>query len=147
VVEGDYGMSIKRLFGILLRITLSVIFAGVLYTGWLAIVIPIFKSGFGGWVVKGVLWIVAPIITGLGFTVGPVIFELWPTAEKSGFWRRYKWTLVWCAIGGGICFLFGPMLIVFGMFGAGTLSVMIFEVLRLRKGPDGTGEAPFPRIL
>lgn len=38
-----------------------------------------------------------------------------------------------CAIGGGIVWGFGPMLIVFGMFAIGTLSVVLHEVARIRK--------------
>ena len=66
-------MTIKRLLGVLVRVALSVIFAGIFYIGWMAIALPTFKSGFGGLVVKAVIWILAPILTGLGFAVGPKI--------------------------------------------------------------------------
>ncbi len=125
-------MNIKRLVGVLLRIALSVIFAGVFYTAWMAIGLPIFKSGFDSRAVRAGIWILAPIMTGLGFAVGPVIFELWPMAEKCGFWQRYKWSLAGCAIGGGITFAFGPMLIVFGMLAVGMVSVMLYEVRQYR---------------
>jgi hypothetical protein len=36
-------------------------------------------------------------------------------------------------LGGGIVFVFGPMLIVFGMFAAGTVSVVLHEAARIRK--------------
>ncbi len=80
-------MTIKRLLGVLVRVALSVPFAGIFYTGWMAIAIPTVKSGFGGWVVKIVFWILAPIVTGFGFALGPKIFELLPTADKSRFWK------------------------------------------------------------
>ncbi|MHC4560054.1 MAG: hypothetical protein ACYTFW_18835, partial [Planctomycetota bacterium] len=57
-------------------------------------------------------------------------FEFLPTTKKGQFWKTYKWCLAGCAIGGGIFWLFGPMLIVFGMFLAGTLSIVIYEVVK-----------------
>ena len=33
--------------------------------------LPTFKSEFGGFAVKAIIWILAPILTGLGFAVGP----------------------------------------------------------------------------
>jgi hypothetical protein len=132
-VEGDYVVSIKKFVGVLLRVGVSVIFAGIFYIGWMAIAIPTIKTGFGGFFFRGVIWILAPIITGLGFAVGQKIFELLPYTEKSGFWETYKWCLAGCAIGGGILWLFGPMLIVFGMFAAGTMSVVLHEAARIRK--------------
>ncbi len=128
-------MTIKRLLGVLVRVALSVIFAGIFYIGWLAIAIPTLKSGLGGLFVfvKAVIWILAPIVTGLGFAVGIKIFELLPYTDKTSFWEHYKWCLAGCAIGGGILWLFGPMLIVFGMFSAGTVSVVLHEAVRIRK--------------
>jgi pimeloyl-ACP methyl ester carboxylesterase len=125
----------KRLFGIVVKVALSVLFAGLFYTGWMVVAIPTVKSGFGGVVVKAVLWIIAPIVTGLGFAVGTKIFELLPTAKKSPFWVTYKWYLAGCAIGGGIVCIFGPMLIVFGMFLAGTLSVFLHEAFIMLNYP------------
>ena len=112
-------MSLKSLLGVLVRVTLSVFFAVVFYTGWMAVAIPTVKSGFGGVGVKVVIWVLAPVLTGLGFAVGLKIFELFPGVEKGSFWITYKRYLLVCAIGGGVGFAFGPMLIVFGMFGAG----------------------------
>ncbi|MFX0198540.1 MAG: hypothetical protein ACFFCW_20665 [Candidatus Hodarchaeota archaeon] len=98
-------------------------------------VIPTIKSGLGGLVVKAILWILALIVTGFGFALGPKIFNL-PVSQtdKSCFWKTYKWTLVGCALGGGIVCVFGSMLIVFGMFSAGTLSVILQETSRVAKG-------------
>ena len=84
-------------------------------------------------VVKAVIWILAPILTGLGFAVGSKIFELLPSADKTRFWETYMWCLAGCAIGGGILWVCGPMLIVFGMFAAGTMSVVLHEAVRIRK--------------
>lgn len=126
----------KRLLGIVTRVAMSILLAGVFYTEWMAVGIPTIKSGFGGLVVKAIFWILAPIVTGFGFVLGPKIFDLCvPKADKSCFWKTYKWCLAGCAIGGGVVCVFGPMLIVFGMFAAGTLSVILQEAARVEKGP------------
>lgn len=120
-------MTIRRLLGVVARMVLSLLSAGVFYAGWMAVAIPTIQSGFGGLIAQVILWIVAPVVTGLGFAVGAKAFDLWPMAEKTRFWRTYKWCLAGCAIGGGVVCIFGPMLIVFGMFAAGTLSVVLCE--------------------
>jgi len=125
-------MTTKRLLGVLVRVALSVIFAGIFYIGWMAIILQTYKSA-SGLVVKAVIWILAPIITGLGFAVGSKIFELLPSTDKTRFWETYMWCLAGCAIGGGVLWVCGPMLIVFGMFAAGTMSVVLHEAIRIRK--------------
>lgn len=85
-------MTRKRLLGILVRVALSVIFAGIFYIGWMAIILQTYKSG-NGLVVKAVIWILAPILTGLGFAVGSKIFELLPSNDKTRFWETYLWCL------------------------------------------------------
>jgi len=117
------------------RVAMSVLLGGVFYTGWMAVAILTIKGGFGGLVVKVLLWILAPILTGLGFAVGLRTFDLLGlNADRGSFWRTYKWCLVGCGVGGGIVCVFGPMLIVFGMFAGGTLSVILYEAARA-KGP------------
>ena len=94
-------MSIKRLFGVLARVALSVLLAGIFYTAWMVMGLPIFKAEVGGRVVRAGIWILGPIMTGAGFAIGPVIFGLLAKDGKSRFWDIYKWSLVGCAIGGG----------------------------------------------
>ena len=130
-------MTIKTLLLILARVAVSVLFAGIFYAGWMAIAIPIYKSGFGGVVVMAVIWILAPILTGLGFAIGSKIFEFLPATDKTSFARTCKWSLTGCAIGGAILWMFGPMLIVFGMFAAGTASIVLNEAIRIRKKAAG----------
>jgi hypothetical protein len=119
----------KRLLAIVTRIAMSIFLAGVFYTGWMAIAIPTIKTGFGGLLIKVILWILAPIVTGFGFALGSKVFELFVLkTNKSLFWKTYKWCLAGCTIGGGIFYIFGPMLIVFGMFATGTLIVILQEL-------------------
>jgi hypothetical protein len=123
-------MTTRRLLAIVARVALSILLAGVFYTAWMAVAIPTIKAGFGGWIVKAVLWFLAPIVTGFGFALGPKAFELLsPAARKSSLRKAYKWCLAGCAIGGGVLWLFGPMLIAFGMFAAGTLVAAVHALI------------------
>jgi len=57
--------------------------------------------------------------------------------------QLWVWPFVGCSVGAAAVFWFGPMLIVFGMFATGTLSVALREVVLLRSveksrtGQDG----------
>ena len=136
-------MTKNRLPGGLGRVALSVIFAGIFFIGWLVFAILTFRSGFGGKaafgslivrsIITSLIWILAPILTGLGFAVGSKIFELLSATGKTSLWKNYMWCFIGCAIGFGIVWPFGPMLIVFGMFVTGTISVVLHEVVRIRK--------------
>ena len=110
-----------------MRIFISAVFAGFFYVLWMAVAIIAFKSGSGK-IIMGLLWIIAPFITAAGFTIGIGLFDL--VAKRSGltFFNIYKWPLVGCITGAAFVLPFGPMLIVFGMFGLGTLSVILREV-------------------
>ena len=130
-------MTTRRLLVIAARVALAVLLAGVFYAAWMAVAIPTIKAGSGGWIVRVVLWILAPIVTGFGFALGPKIFDLFaPAARRTSLWKAYEWCLAGCAIGGGVLWLFGPMLIVFGMFTAGTLTVAAQEAI----ATSATGE-------
>ena len=79
-------MTMKRFLGIVTRVVMSILLAGVFYTGWMVVAIPTIKSGFGGLVVKAILWVLAPIVTGFGFALGPKIFDLLVSkTDKSCF--------------------------------------------------------------
>ena len=80
-------------------------------------------------VVETVLWLMAPVATAAGFAAGIVILERVTGKSGTGFRRTLVWPLVGCAIGAGIVYWFGPMLIVFGMFVTGTASVVLREVV------------------
>lgn len=126
-------MNIRPLFGAFIRVVLSVIFSGIFYISWMAVAIPVLKSQSVSIVLKGIIWIVAPIVTALGFAVGVFLFERLPGTRKSRFLDIYKWSFAGCAIGAGSVVWFGPMLIVFGMFVLGTAAITIRECLIIRK--------------
>jgi hypothetical protein len=80
-----------------------------------------------------VLWPLAPVVTAAGFTVGVVIAQRLTGAERSGFAHIYRWPLVGCIVAVAAVYPIGPMLIVFAMLVAGTVSVALRELAVLRK--------------
>ena len=124
-------MNLKCIFGLFVRIIISAIFAGIFYTGWLALAIPILKSG--SLFAKALCWLSAPVVTAAGFATGIVIFELLPGTRKSKFHDITLWPLAGCVIGAAVVFFFGPMLIVFSMFGLGTTSILTKEIVSIKK--------------
>jgi len=117
----------RRIFHETGKVFLSVLFAGVLHFIWVAIFIMSVNKV--GTIVKGALWILAPVVTATGFTMGLVVGERLLGSTKEPFFRVYIWPLAGCAIGAAAVFWFGPMLVGFGMFLVGTASVVLRQVL------------------
>ena len=123
-------MKLKCFLGLFVRIIVSVIFAGIFYTGWLAIAIPVIKSG--PLFAKALCWLSAPLITAAGFASGIAIFELSPGTRKSKPRDIVLWPLAGCTIGAAVVFFFGPMLIVFAMFALGTAGILTKEIMSIK---------------
>jgi hypothetical protein len=121
-------VNLKCLWRALAKITLSLLCAGVFYFVWMASFL--FTANLHSGVLEAFLWLLAPVITALGFTVGIVAFERLTMTGSTRFFRLFVWPLIGCTIGAGIVYWFGPMLIVFGMFTAGTASVALKEVVQ-----------------
>jgi len=126
-------MDTLDLRGALLRLASSLLGAGVFYFAWMAAFFAATRSG--SVIAETVLWLLAPVMTAGGFAVGITVAERLGKKGRTSFIRIYVWPLVGCAIGAGVVYPFGPMLIVFGMFAAGTVSVAVREVVR-RSGSD-----------
>lgn len=126
-------MNLKSLAGIFVRVVLSIIFSGIFYFGWLTFALPVLKSESASPLLVNIAWIAAPVTMALGFTVGVFIFERFPGTRKSKFIDIFRWSFIGCAIGAGVVALFGPMLIIFGMFALGTAAVAIREIRIIRK--------------
>ena len=123
-------MNLKRFFGLLVRIIISVVFAGIFYTGWMAVAIPVLKSG--PLFAKTLCWLSAPVVTAAGFAFGIVIFELLPGTRKSKLRDIVLWPLAGCAIGAAVVFFFGPMLIVFALFALDTVGILTKEIISIK---------------
>ncbi|MHC4160180.1 MAG: hypothetical protein ACYSSO_14000 [Planctomycetota bacterium] len=124
-------MNLKCFFGLFVRIIVSVILAGIFYTGWLVVAIPVIKSG--PLFAKALCWLSAPVVTAAGFASGIAIFELLPGTRKSKLRDIILWPLAGCAIGAVVVFFFGPMLIVFAMFALGTAGIFTKEIVSIKK--------------
>jgi len=124
-------MNLKCFFGLFVRIIISVIFAGIFYTGWMAIAIPVLKSGPS--FAKALCWLSAPVVTASGFAAGIAIFELLPGTRKSKPRDIILWPLASCSIGAAVVFFFGPMLIVFAMFALGTAGILTKEIVSIKR--------------
>ena len=70
-------------------------------------------------------------VNGLALDVLGALDLLVALPLTPGFSRILVWPLIGCAVGAGIVYWFGPMLIVFGMFVAGTASVALRETVIL----------------
>jgi hypothetical protein len=123
-------MNSKSLFGLFVRVIVSVAFAGVFYVGWMAVAIPILKSDL--FFAKVLCWLSAPVVTAAGFVCGIAIFEMLPGARKSKLRDIVLWPLASCYIGAAVVFYFGPMLIVFAMFALGAASIFTKEIISMK---------------
>jgi hypothetical protein len=116
-----------RLWRVLPRAALSLLCAGAFYFLWMAAFIM--SAGLDSSAVEAVLWLLAPVTTAAGFAAGIALFERLTGTSRAGFLSTFVWPLVGCAIGAGIVFWSGPMLIVFGTFAAGAASVVLREIV------------------
>lgn len=124
-------MNLKNLLNVILKVACSVICAAVFHLIWMSIFIYTVK--LNSVVTRYVLWVLAPVITSAGFATGVVLFDRLIKRNKIRYFAIYKWTFVGCAVGAASLIWIGPMLIVFGMFALGTASVIIREVVILKR--------------
>ncbi len=116
---------------ILARVCVSILCGGIFYFLWMGAFL--LASGWGGFIVEAVLWLLAPVVTASGFAGGILLFDRWRHRTKARFFSVFVWPFVGCAIGAGVVWPFGPMLIVFGMLAAGTASVVVREAFLLSR--------------
>jgi hypothetical protein len=125
-------VGLRYLRSALIRVISSLICAGIFYLAWLAGFLLVVQLGSA--VAEAVLWLLAPPITAAGFAGGVSLLERLTRAKRTRFVRLYAWPLTGCIIGAGAVYWFGPMLIVFGMFAAGTMSMVLREVIGPAEG-------------
>jgi len=109
---------------------LSLLFGGMAYLAWMATFIFVTKKNIP--IIETPLWLLAPVITAMGFTLGIMIIERPINTSIRGFLHIYWWPLIGCALGALVVYWYGPMLIVFSMLLAGELSIIAREVLKFR---------------
>lgn len=109
----------------LLRLVMSVVGGGVLYGAWLAVVLG--TTGQPASPRPFLVMLTAPIVTAFGFALGTVLGERLTRGYHVRLSRAIRWPLVGCVVGALLVYPFGPMLMVFGMFGLGTVAVATRE--------------------
>jgi hypothetical protein len=109
------------------RVGLSLLCAGVFYSGWMAAFL--LTARLDSSIVQAIGWLTAPVVTAAGFAAGIAVSEHLAKRSKTKFIRILVWPLVGCAVGAAAVYWFGPMLIVFGMFATGTASVILREAV------------------
>ena len=127
-------MSFRYWLGAAARVTSSVLCAGVFYVLWLAAFLT--TDRMGSPLVKAVGRLSAPVVTAAGFAAGVAVLGFLTKNSNSKFLATFQWTLIGCTVGALAVVWFGAMLIVFGMFAAGTASVVLKEVLPVIKKHD-----------
>jgi hypothetical protein len=113
---------------ILAKVSLSLLLGGIAYLAWMATFIFVSKKNIP--IVETPLWLLAPVVTAIGFTLGIMIIERPINPSVRGFLHIYWWPLIGCALGALAVYWYGPMLIVFSMLLTGELSIIVREVLK-----------------
>ena len=124
-------ISPGRLREILVRIACSILCAGLVYAAWLALFLLIIP--WASPPVEAMFRLLTPVTTAAGFALGIALFERLARQRRTAFLRIFVWPLAGCAVGAGAVYWFGPMLIVFGMFAAGTASIALREIYLWRR--------------
>lgn len=117
----------SRWKGALITVVFSALGGGICYALWMVVAIPANRRDVE--FLSTTLWILAPVVTALGFATGTYLSEGWLGRPGRRFGRILIWPLVGCTIGAWSVYFFGPMLIVFGMLTLGTASIALREIL------------------
>jgi len=127
--------ALNNIVSFILKAVVAVLGAGVFYSAWLAVFL---LSAAGNHpVLKAALWLLAPVMTAAGFAIGIKFSERHEADPRSRFAAILVWPLAGCTAGAATVCWFGVMLIVFGMFGAGTASVGLRELWLRRRETRG----------
>jgi len=126
IVDEDV-LGLRYLGNVVVRLLLSALCAGATYFVWLGGFL--LSKDYTGPVVRGIFWLTAPVATAIGFAAGIVIHQRLARSAGTSFIRILIWPLAGCTIGAVAVYWYGPMLIVFGMFAAGTASIALRELL------------------
>lgn len=115
----------------IIRVVTSVVGAGALYSAWLALMLSIVSRPASP-MPRGLL-LTAPVAPALGFGLGAFLGDRLTGRRRMRLLQACLWPLAGCIVGALVVYPFGPMLIVFGMFGLGTAAVVLNEIIARRK--------------
>lgn len=108
---------------LVVRVAASLLGAGTFYSAWLAVVLALDPQPTAP--LPLVVSATAPLFTALGFALGALLADRLTRQTQTRFLRTYLWPLAGCVVGALVVYPFGPMLIVFGMFALGTVTVFV----------------------
>ncbi len=124
-------MNLRHLWRVFVRVIVSLFCAGISYSVWLATFL--LTAHLDSRIAAIIRWLLAPVMTAMGFAMGVMVSERLTGASRVRFWRIFVWPLIGCALGAVAVYWFGPMLIVFGMFVIGASSVVLREIILIVK--------------
>jgi len=110
----DVGRIVVKMFASLLG-------GGLAHFAWLAVFLSTLTLDGVAW--RATLWLLAPVVTAVGFAAGAGLFERLTDTVSARFLELYCWALVGCVLGASAVYWYGPMLIVFTMLVSGTASI------------------------
>jgi hypothetical protein len=99
------------------------------YTLWLTLYLLFGRAGPAQ---GAFLWLLAPIVTALGFSAGIAIRGRPWEGEGVPLARTLGWPLAGCATGAVVAAVFGPMLIAFMMLVGGAVAVVLLVTREAR---------------
>ena len=122
-MDRDFDISAREM---MIRLFMAVVTGGVGYMLWLVAFLllpanPMLRTG---------LWVLAPVVTGLGYGLGARLGERATDTERSSWLSLLLWPVLACGIGALITYQFGSMLVVFGVMVAGALAALVRELTR-----------------
>lgn len=135
----ERGMRPLLLLWALVRVAVSTLCAGFFYAVWLGAFLSLRPSLGDSLMV--VFWPAAPFVTAAGYAFGLGLIRPGERPRRDSFLPSFIWALLGCGAGAAVVFPFGPMLIVFGMFVLGSLTVAGRELLLARGRQDHEGAA------
>ncbi len=128
----------------------SVLLGLVFHAAW--VVLFIFASSQGASrLVKVMLWLLAPVISAVGFGTGLGAVAHGVPRRKTRFRPAFRMALIGCAIGAVVMSPLGPMVVGFGVLAGGGMAAVVQcladeRALRVwasgrekRSGPDAEG--------
>jgi hypothetical protein len=116
---------------VLIRVLGSLLGGVILFAVWLIAVLavmprPPVPPSFA-------VTLIAPVVTAVGFALGLRVAERLTQRRRAGIRGAFLWPLAGCIAGTLMMFPFGGMLAGFGLFGLGTATLLIREVLLWRE--------------
>jgi hypothetical protein len=123
------------------RVTVAALVGVAFHAAWVALFILAVSQGAPG-SLRAILWVIAPIVTAIGFGLGLTLLQRRHPAPDTGFAHAFAIALAGCAMGAVILSPIGPMFAGFGVLGGGTIAAAIRVVSEQSGRGRRAGERP-----